>query len=110
MSETLMTLATAGVNPDLVYQAIRGLAGSTVVLDAKRRWSWTETFKRFPYRLHIESGENARWIPPRRWRAAPADRAVMEMMQRALRGWTRRPWRALACATAKNWRSGSHSR
>ncbi|MGU0016698.1 NAD-binding protein [Escherichia coli] len=38
MSEALTLATKAGVNPDLVYQAIRGgLAGSTV-LDAKARW------------------------------------------------------------------------
>lgn len=46
MSEALTLATKAGVNPDLVYQAIRGgLAGSTV-LDAKAPMVMDRNFKR----------------------------------------------------------------
>lgn len=55
MSEALTTATKAGVNPDLVYQAIRGgLAGSTV-LDAKAPMVMDRNFKPgFRIDLHIK--------------------------------------------------------
>ncbi|WP_162897570.1 NAD-binding protein, partial [Raoultella ornithinolytica] len=55
MSEALTLATKAGVNPDLVYQAIRGgLAGSTV-LDAKAPMVMDRNFKPgFRIDLHIK--------------------------------------------------------
>lgn len=60
MSEALTTATKAGVNPDLVYQAIRGgLAGSTV-LDAKAPMVMDRNFKPgFRIDLHIKDLANA---------------------------------------------------
>ncbi len=60
MSEALTLATKAGVNPDLVYQAIRGgLAGSTV-LDAKAPMVMDRNFKPgFRIDLHIKDLANA---------------------------------------------------
>ena len=60
MSEALTPATKAGVNPDLVYQAIRGgLAGSTV-LDAKAPMVMDRNFKPgFRIDLHIKDLANA---------------------------------------------------
>lgn len=62
MSEALTLATKAGVNPDLVYQAIRGgLAGSTV-LDAKAPMVMDRNFKPgFRIDLHIRIWR-MRWI------------------------------------------------
>ncbi len=68
MSEALTLATKAGVNPDLVYQAIRGgLAGSTV-LDAKAPMVMDRNFKPgFRIDLHIkDSGKCAGYFPRRR--------------------------------------------
>ncbi len=72
MSEALTLATKAGVNPDLVYQAIRGgLAGSTV-LDAKAPMVMDRNFKPgFRIDLHIRIWQ-MRWILPRRRRATAA--------------------------------------
>ncbi|VDZ97868.1 tartronate semialdehyde reductase [Salmonella enterica subsp. enterica] len=90
MSEALTLATKAGVNPDLVYQAIRGgLAGSTV-LDAKAPMVMDRNFKPgFRIDLHIKDlGECAGYLP-RRWRAAPADRRRYGNDAGVTRGWTR---------------------
>ncbi|MBS2140998.1 NAD-binding protein, partial [Escherichia coli] len=60
VSEALTLATKAGVNPDLVYQAIRGgLAGSTV-LDAKAPMVMDRNFKPgFRIDLHIKDLANA---------------------------------------------------
>lgn len=67
MSEALTLATKAGVNPDLVYQAIRGgLAGSTV-LDAKAPMVMDRNFKPgFRIDLHIKDLANA-LIPHTAW-------------------------------------------
>ena len=67
MSEALTLATKAGVNPDLVYQAIRGgLAGSTV-LDAKAPMVMDRNFRPgFRIDLHIGIWR-MRWIPPTAW-------------------------------------------
>ncbi len=65
MSEALVLATKAGVNPDLVFQAIRGgLAGSTV-LEAKAPMVMDCNFKPgFRIDLHIkESGQRAGYLP-----------------------------------------------
>lgn len=77
------TLATkAGVNPDLVYQAIRGgLAGSTV-LDAKAPMVMDRNFKPgFRIDLHIKDLANALDTSHGVGAQLPLTAAVMEMMQ-----------------------------
>ncbi|VEB53794.1 tartronate semialdehyde reductase [Salmonella enterica subsp. enterica] len=65
MSEALTLATKAGVNPDLVYQAIRGgLAGSTVLGCEKRRWSWTETLSQVSVSICTLKIWRMRWIPP----------------------------------------------
>ncbi|MBK4786263.1 MAG: 2-hydroxy-3-oxopropionate reductase [Pantoea sp. Pent] len=77
MSEALSLATKAGVNPELVYQAIRGgLAGSTV-LDAKAPMVLDRNFKPgFRIDLHIKDLANA-GIGAH----LPLTAAVMEMMQ-----------------------------
>ena len=78
-----LTLATkAGVNPDLVYQAIRGgLAGSTV-LDAKAPMVMDRNFKPgFRIDLHIKDLANALDTSHGVGAQLPLTAVVMEMMQ-----------------------------
>lgn len=89
MSEALTLATKAGVNPDLVYQAIRGgLAGSTV-LDAKAPMVMDRNFKPVSVSICTLKIWRMRWIPPRRWRAAPADRRRYGNDAGVTRGWTR---------------------
>lgn len=89
MSEALTLATKAGVNPDLVYQAIRGgLAGSTV-LDAKAPMVIIETLNQVSVSICTLKIWRMRWIPPRRWRAAPADRRRYGNDAGVTRGWTR---------------------
>lgn len=89
MSEALTLATKAGVNPDLVYQAIRGgLAGSTV-LDAKAPMVMNETLNQVSVSICTLKIWRMRWIPPRRWRAAPADRRRYGNDAGVTRGWTR---------------------
>lgn len=61
MSEALTLATKAGVNPDLVYQAIRGgLAGSTV-LDAKAPMVMDRNFKRVSVLTCISKIWRMRW-------------------------------------------------
>jgi len=82
VSEALVLAAKAGVNPDLVYQAIRGgLAGSTV-MDAKAPMMMDRNFKPgFRINLHIKDLNNvletARGIDV----PTPLTDKVMAMMQ-----------------------------
>lgn len=64
MSEALTLATKAGVNPDLVYQAIRGgLAGSTV-LDAKAPMVIIETLNQVSVSICTLKIWRMRWIPP----------------------------------------------
>jgi len=82
MSEALSLATKAGVNPDLVYQAIRGgLAGSTV-LDAKAPMVMDRNFKPgFRIDLHIKDLANALDTSHGVGAQLPLTAAVMEMMQ-----------------------------
>lgn len=82
MSEALTFATKAGVNPDLVYQAIRGgLAGSTV-LDAKAPMVMDRNFKPgFRIDLHIKDLSNALDTSHGIGAQLPLTAAVMEMMQ-----------------------------
>jgi len=82
MSEALTLATKAGVNPDLVYQAIRGgLAGSTV-LDAKAPMVMDRNFKPgFRIALHIKDLANALDTSHGVGAQLPLTAAVMEMMQ-----------------------------
>jgi 2-hydroxy-3-oxopropionate reductase len=82
MSEALTLATKAGVNPELVYQAIRGgLAGSTV-LDAKAPMVMERNFKPgFRIGLHIKDLANALDTSHDVGAQLPLTAAVMEMMQ-----------------------------
>lgn len=82
MSEALSLATKAGVNPDLVYQAIRGgLAGSTV-LEAKAPMVMDRNFKPgFRIDLHIKDLSNALDTSHGVGAQLPLTAAVMEMMQ-----------------------------
>ncbi|CPR17392.1 2-hydroxy-3-oxopropionate reductase [Brenneria goodwinii] len=82
MSEALVLATKAGVNPELVYQAIRGgLAGSTV-LDAKVPMVLDRNFKPgFRIDLHIKDLANALDTSHGVGAQLPLTAAVMEMMQ-----------------------------
>lgn len=82
MSEALTLATKAGVNPELVYQAIRGgLAGSTV-LDAKTPMVLDRNFKPgFRIDLHIKDLANALDTSHGVGAQLPLTAAVMEMMQ-----------------------------
>lgn len=82
MSEALVLATKAGVNPDLVFQAIRGgLAGSTV-LEAKAPMVMDRNFKPgFRIDLHIKDLVNALDTSHGVGAQLPLTAAVMEMMQ-----------------------------
>lgn len=82
MSEALTLATKAGVEPELVYQAIRGgLAGSTV-LDAKAPMVLENNFKPgFRIDLHIKDLANALETGHGIHSALPLTSSVMEMMQ-----------------------------
>ena len=82
MSEALVFAAKAGVQPDLVYQAIRGgLAGSTV-LDAKASLVMDRKFSPgFRVNLHIKDLGNVLETSREIGVPLPLTAAVMEMMQ-----------------------------
>ncbi|WP_392552618.1 2-hydroxy-3-oxopropionate reductase [Orbus wheelerorum] len=82
MSEALVLATKAGVDPELVYQAIRGgLAGSTV-LDAKAPMVLNRNFKPgFRIDLHIKDLQNALDTSHGIGTSLPLTAAVMEMMQ-----------------------------
>ncbi|WP_294954510.1 2-hydroxy-3-oxopropionate reductase [uncultured Gilliamella sp.] len=82
MSEALVLATKAGVNPQLVYQAIRGgLAGSTV-LDAKAPMVLERNFKPgFKIDLHIKDLQNALDTSHGVGTSLPLTAIVMEMMQ-----------------------------
>ncbi|MGZ8473993.1 MAG: 2-hydroxy-3-oxopropionate reductase, partial [Candidatus Deferrimicrobiaceae bacterium] len=81
MSEALVLAAKAGVQPDLVYQAIRGgLAGSTV-LDAKAPLVMDRKFSPgFRVNLHIKDLGNVLETSREIGVPLPLTAAVMEMM------------------------------
>jgi 2-hydroxy-3-oxopropionate reductase len=82
MSEALVFAAKAGVQPDLVYQAIRGgLAGSTV-LDAKAPLVMDRKFSPgFRVNLHVKDLGNVLETSREIGVPLPLTAAVMEMMQ-----------------------------
>lgn len=82
MSEAFMLATKAGVDPELVYQAIRGgLAGSTV-LDAKAPMVLNRNFKPgFRIDLHIKDLANALDTSHGVGAYLPLTASVMEMMQ-----------------------------
>lgn len=82
MSEAFMLATKAGVDPELVYQAIRGgLAGSTV-LDAKAPMVLDRNFKPgFRIDLHIKDLANALDTSRGVGANLPLTSTVMEMMQ-----------------------------
>jgi 2-hydroxy-3-oxopropionate reductase len=82
MSEALVFAAKAGVQPDLVYQAIRGgLAGSTV-LDAKAPLVMDRKFSPgFRVNLHIKDLGNVLETSREIGVPLPLTATVMEMMQ-----------------------------
>lgn len=82
MSEAMVLATKAGVEPDLVYQAIRGgLAGSTV-LDAKAPLVMDRKFNPgFRINLHIKDLANALDTSHELGVPLPLTAAVMEMMQ-----------------------------
>ncbi|QHA86566.1 2-hydroxy-3-oxopropionate reductase [Serratia rhizosphaerae] len=82
MSEALVLATKAGVDPERVYQAIRGgLAGSTV-LDAKAPMVLARNFKPgFRIELHIKDLANALDTSHGIGAQLPLTSAVMEMMQ-----------------------------
>ena len=82
MSEALTLATKAGVEPDLVFQAIRGgLAGSTV-LEAKAPMVMDRNFKPgFRIDLHIKDLANALDTSHEVGAPLPLTAAVMEMMQ-----------------------------
>lgn len=82
MSEALVLASKAGVEPELVYQAIRGgLAGSTV-LDAKAPLVMDRKFNPgFRINLHIKDLSNVLETSHELGVPLPLTAAVMEMMQ-----------------------------
>ena len=82
VSEALVLAAKAGVNPDLVYQAIRGgLAGSTV-MDAKAPMMMNRNFKPgFRINLHIKDLNNVQETASGIHMPTPLTDKVMEMMK-----------------------------
>lgn len=82
MSEALVLAAKAGVEPELVYQAIRGgLAGSTV-LDAKAPLVLDRKFNPgFRINLHIKDLANALDTAHEIGAPLPLTASVMEMLQ-----------------------------
>jgi 2-hydroxy-3-oxopropionate reductase len=82
VSEALTLASKAGVEPELVYQAIRGgLAGSTV-LDAKAPMMMDRSFKPgFRINLHIKDLNNVLETSHGVGVPLPLTAAVMEMMQ-----------------------------
>jgi 2-hydroxy-3-oxopropionate reductase len=82
MSEAMVLATKAGVNPEKVYEAIRGgLAGSTV-LDAKMPLALKGNFKPgFRIELHIKDLANALDTAHQIGVSVPLSAAVMEVMQ-----------------------------
>ena len=82
MSEALVLATKAGVDPEKVYQAIRGgLAGSTV-LDAKAPLALQGNFKPgFRIELHIKDLQNALDTAHELGVPVPLSSGVMEVMQ-----------------------------
>ncbi len=82
MSEAMVLATKAGVNPEKVYQAIRGgLAGSTV-LDAKVPLALDGNFKPgFRIELHIKDLQNALDTAQKLGVSVPLANGVMKVMQ-----------------------------
>ena len=85
MSEAMVLAAKAGVEPDLVYQAIRGgLAGSTV-LDAKAPLVMDRKFEPgFRIKLHVKDLANVMATANELHVPLPLTAGVMEVMQAML--------------------------
>ncbi|WP_145556464.1 2-hydroxy-3-oxopropionate reductase [Yersinia canariae] len=82
MSEALVLATKAGVNPDLVFQAIRGGLAGSAVLEAKAPMVMDRNFKPgFRIDLHIKDLANALETSHGVGAQLPLTAAVMEMMQ-----------------------------
>lgn len=82
MSEALVLASKAGVEPGLVYQAIRGGLAGSAVLDAKAPLVMDRKFNPgFRMRLHIKDLNNALDTATRIGVPLPLTSAVKEMMQ-----------------------------
>ncbi len=82
MSEALILAQKAGVNPDLVYKAIRGGLAGSAVLDAKAPLVMKRQFAPgFRIDLHIKDMNNVLETSHSLGIPLPLSAAVMEMMQ-----------------------------
>jgi len=82
MSEALVLASKAGVEPDLVYKAIRGGLAGSVVLDAKAPLVMDRKFNPgFRINLHIKDLGNVLETAHEIGVPLPLSAAVMEMMQ-----------------------------
>jgi 2-hydroxy-3-oxopropionate reductase len=82
MSEALVLASKAGVEPELVYQAIRGGLAGSAVLDAKAPLAMDRKFDPgFRIRLHIKDLSNVLETAHEIGVPLPLTAAVMEMMQ-----------------------------
>lgn len=82
MSEALILAQKAGVNPDLVYKAIRGGLAGSAVLDAKAPLVMKRQFTPgFRVDLHIKDMNNVLETSHSLGIPLPLSAAVMEMMQ-----------------------------
>jgi 2-hydroxy-3-oxopropionate reductase len=82
MSEALVLATKAGVNPDQVFQAIRGGLAGSMVLDAKAPMVLEGNFKPgFRIELHIKDLQNALDTAHELGAPIPLSSQVMEIMQ-----------------------------
>jgi 2-hydroxy-3-oxopropionate reductase len=82
MSEALVLAAKAGVQPELVYQAIRGGLAGSAVLDAKAPLVMDRKFNPgFRINLHMKDLKNALETSHKIGVPLPLTAAMMEMMQ-----------------------------
>ena len=82
MSEAYILATKAGVDPELVYQAIRGVLAGSTVLDAKSNMVMDRNFKPgFRIDLHIKDLGNVLDTAHGVGAPLPLTAAVMEMMQ-----------------------------
>ncbi len=82
MSEALVLAAKAGVEPELVFEAIRGGLAGSAVLEAKAPLVMDRKFNPgFRVRLHIKDLANALETAHEIGAPLPLTAAVMEMLQ-----------------------------
>jgi 2-hydroxy-3-oxopropionate reductase len=82
MSEALVLAAKAGVQPELVYQAIRGGLAGSAVLDAKAPLAMDRKFNPgFRINLHMKDLKNVLATSHEIGVPLPLTAAIMEMMQ-----------------------------